>query len=253
MYLKQTLIRFLCTGVVLYISSCGSPVKETGTHKSTLIDSNYVVGDTFGTDKGLNELLEHYRKEKDLKMSRVLTRTKKGLTKARPQSPLTNLMADVCLAEAKKSTKQHVDFSIVNFGGIRSSVPKGEVKLEDVYKLMPFDNELCLLEIHRDSVWSMAEYIIRRGGEPISGITLKAKDEKLVEVNVNGQDIKSKEKYWLATSDYLANGGDRMVFLSNPINRVNTHLKVRDALIRSFESQDVLNPSTQKRITYVNK
>ena len=134
-----------------------------------------------------------------------------------------------------------------------SSVPKGEVKLEDVYKLMPFDNAICLLEVHRDSVWSMAEYIVRRGGEPISGIQLKVDDDKLVEVLVNKKPLNTKESYWLATSDYLANGGDRMVFLSNPIDRINTNLKVRDALIQSFERQDVLNPSTEKRIIYVNQ
>lgn len=254
MLLKRTYSSILYIGALLYMSSCGSPntkVPEENTNKS--VDSNYVIGAEFGSDNTLNQLLEGYREEKDLKMSRVLTQTKKGLTKARPQSELTNLMADVCLEEGKTSTNKEVDFSIVNYGGIRSSVPKGDVKLEDVYKLMPFDNEICLLEIHRDSVLSMAKYIVRRGGEPISGIQLKVDGETLVEVLVNKKPLDTKASYWLATSDYLANGGDHMVFLSNPMNRVNTNLKVRDALIQSFERQNVLNPSSEKRIIYVNQ
>ncbi len=254
MLLKRTYSSILCLGALLYISSCTPPNNNTGTKNLTEpIDSNYMIGSEFGTDTVLNTLLEEYRTEKNHKMSRVLTRTKKGLTKERPQSELTNLMADVCLEEGKTSSGKTVDFSVVNYGGIRSSVPKGDVTLEDVYKLMPFDNAICLLEIHRDSVQSMAEYIVRRGGEPISGVQLKVDGEKLVEVLVNKNPLNSKESYWLATSDYLANGGDKMVFLSNPINRINTNLKVRDALIQSFERQSVLNPSSEKRIIYVNK
>lgn len=255
MFLKHTLSSVLCLGALLYISSCEGPKTNPSPAPDQIQrpDSNYVVDGEFGTDTALNTLLEVYRKEKDLKMSKVLTKTKKGLTKERPQSALTNLMADVCLEEAKRNTNHAIDFSIVNYGGIRSSVPKGDVTLEDVYKLMPFDNALCLLEIHRDSVMSMAEYIVRRGGEPISGIQLKIDGETLVDVTINNKPLQTKESYWLATSDYLANGGDRMSFLKNPINRINTNLKVRDALIESFTRQEELNPSTEKRITYVNK
>jgi len=257
MLFKSTMAQFFCIGALLYISSCDSPnVGKSGTEldiKSEIIDSNYSITSDFGSDQALNELLEVYRKEKDLKMSKVLTRTKKGLTKARPQSALTNLMADVCLDEARGITDQSIDFSLVNYGGIRSSIPKGDVTLEDVYKLMPFDNELCILEIHKDSLLSMAQYIGRRGGEPISGVEIILNDTKLVSVTVNHKPIDLKESYWLSTSDYLANGGDHMGFLANPINRINTGLKIRDAIIQSFEKQKVLNPSTDKRITYVNQ
>lgn len=253
MLFKNTLVRLLGLGGLALLIACGPSATEQSKTQVNLIDSNYVVGDTFGTDEELNTLLEQYRKEKDVKMSRVLTKTKKGLTKERPQSELTNLMADICLEQAQTTTKQHIDFGLVNFGGIRSSVPKGEVTLENAYKLMPFDNELCMVEIHRDSVLSMAEYIRKRGGEPVSGLELTFNNEKVVEVLINGKPLNTKESYWVATSDYLANGGDRMRFLARPMNRINTGLKYRDAIIQYFEDRKELNPSTQKRITYVNE
>jgi len=256
MLFKNIVVQFLCFGAFAYMSSCGSSPNENSKRnkdeKSELVDSNYSIKSHFGTDKALNEILEEYRIEKDQKMSRVLTRTKKGLTKARPQSELTNLMADICLEEAKIITGRKVDFSLVNYGGIRSSVPKGNVTLEDVYKLMPFDNEICLLEVHRDSLLIMAKYMGGTGGEPISGVEIELDGNKVVSITVNKNPISLKESYWLATSDYLANGGDHMRFLANPIQRVNTGLKFRDAIIQSFERQKILNPSTDKRITYVN-
>lgn len=252
MLFQRTFSKSLCLVALFYLGSCESPKTESTQHNHNYSDTNYVIQPSFGSDDSLNQILEVYRKEKDLKMNKVLSKTKRGLTKKRPQSALTNLMADVCLEESRKQTEQIIDFSLVNFGGIRSSVPKGEVTLEDVYKLMPFDNTLCILEIHKDSVQSMAEYIVRRGGEPISGIQLTVKKEVLEHVLINNKPLDTKESYWLATSDYLANGGDRMSFLSNPISRINFNLKVRDALIQSFERQDELNPSSEKRIIYVN-
>jgi len=252
MLFQRTFSKSLCLVALFYLGSCESPKTESTQLNHNYSDTNYVIQPSFGSDDSLNQILEVYRKEKDLKMNKVLSKTKRGLTKKRPQSALTNLMADVCLEESRKQTEQIIDFSLVNFGGIRSSVPKGEVTLEDVYKLMPFDNTLCILEIHKDSVQSMAEYIVRRGGEPISGIQLTVKKEVLEHVLINNKPLDTKESYWLATSDYLANGGDRMSFLSNPISRINFNLKVRDALIQSFERQDELNPSSEKRIIYVN-
>ncbi len=252
MLFKRTFSKTLCLVSLFYLGSCESPKTESTQLNHSYSDSNYVVQPHFGSDDSLNQILEIYRKEKDLKMSKVLTKTKRGLTKKRPQSALTNLMADVCLEESRRQTEQIIDFSLVNFGGIRSSVPNGDVTLEDVYKLMPFDNALCILEIHKDSVQSMAEYIVRRGGEPISGIQLSVKKDVLESILINNKPLDTKDSYWLATSDYLANGGDRMSFLSNPISRINLNLKVRDALIQSFERQDELNPSSEKRIIYVN-
>lgn len=253
MRFKQTFLKTIGLISFVYLGSCQSPNTKPKSLNYNSTDTNYVVNPTFGSDDSLNQILEVYRKEKDLKMNKVLTTTKQGLTKARPQSALTNLMADVCLEESRNETTQIIDFSIVNFGGIRSSVPKGEVTLEDVYKLMPFDNTLCVLEIHKDSVQSMANYIVRRGGEPISGLQLTISNDTLSEVLINDKPLDTKNSYWLATSDYLANGGDKMHFLSNPIQRIDLNLKVRDALIQSFERQEELNPSQQKRIIYVGK
>jgi len=252
MLFKNTIRCYIGLGAIVLLTSCGASLQEQANTSPVLIDSNYVVGSSFGTDEELNGLLETYRKEKDLKMSRVLTKTKKGLTKSRPQSELTNLMADICLGEAQKTTDQPIDFGLVNYGGIRSSVPKGNVTLEDAYKLMPFDNELCILEIHRDSILSLANYLIKSEGEPLSGIVFTFNKENLVSVLINGKPLTSKSSYWLATSDYLANGGDRMRFLSNPISRINTGVKYRDAIISFFENQEELHPSTQKRMRYVN-
>ena len=106
MLLKRAFSGFLYLGALCYISSCKSPSGKESTDRTTKqIDTNYVVGAEFGTDSVLNNLLEGYRTEKDLKMSRVLTRTKKGLTKERPQSELTNLMADVLFGGRKSECK----------------------------------------------------------------------------------------------------------------------------------------------------
>ncbi|MDZ7614651.1 MAG: 5'-nucleotidase C-terminal domain-containing protein [Flavobacteriaceae bacterium] len=34
-----------------------------------------------------------------------------------------------------------------NFGGIRQSIPKGDIKVIDVFQLMPFENMLVVAEL----------------------------------------------------------------------------------------------------------
>lgn len=237
----------------LTLLSCGSKTPSSQKQVNTTVDSNYVMSAAYGTDDSLYQMLGKYREEKNKKMHAVLTTTKVGFTKERPSSNLTNLMADICVESAPKLNTQKVDFGLVNFGGIRSSIPKGKVRLEDAYKLMPFDNELCLLKIKGDSVQSMIHYIRKRDGEPISGMQLVFENETIKSAKINGKTFNNKMDYWLVTSDYLANGGDRMIFLSNPISRIDLGVKYRDVIIDYFKEKDVIISNTEQRIIYGNK
>jgi hypothetical protein len=57
----------------------------------------------------------------------------------------------------------------------------------------------------------------------------------------------------VATSDYLADGGDKMDFFEKQEERVNLDLKIRDAIIQNFENRgqigNAIAPILTKRIT----
>jgi 2',3'-cyclic-nucleotide 2'-phosphodiesterase (5'-nucleotidase family) len=125
----------------------------------------------------------------------------------------------------------------VNYGGLRASLPQGEITVERIFELMPFENEIVLIKISGESYLLMAEKIAARGGEGIAGMKLGIKNGKVSSLTTGGKPIDPTAAYWLVTNDYIANGGDQMSMFSNPVERINTKMKIRDVLIKSISDR----------------
>ncbi|MCB6367571.1 5'-nucleotidase C-terminal domain-containing protein, partial [Intestinibacillus massiliensis] len=69
----------------------------------------------------------------------------------RQESELGNLLAD-SVAQASGAP-----IAVVNSGGIRSSLYKGEVYGEDLAAVCPFDNVIVVLEMNGQTLWDMLE------------------------------------------------------------------------------------------------
>ncbi|MCT4665915.1 MAG: 5'-nucleotidase C-terminal domain-containing protein [Flavobacteriales bacterium] len=251
--MKQTILTVLIIGFSL--SSC-KEAQKTNNQKESANNYQYAQENTPVENKQIDTTLDRqltfYRKDMQKRMSSVLTQTNKGMVKKRPQSAMTNLMADMVHFESEHIFKQEVDFCLVNYGGIRNSLPKGDITLGNVYELMPFDNTVVLLRLNGDSIIPMVKYLKKRNGEPISGMELKFTKDGTSHISINGEEFDSHKEYWVATSDYLANGGDRMSFLSNPIERKNSEIKIRDLIIDYFKKNPKIIANEEERIIYEN-
>ena len=76
---------------------------------------------------------------------------------------------------AEKKFETHVDAAFINYGGIRSYLPKGDITIGRIFELMPFDNLIVLQEIKGDTLLSFLNFIAERNGWPISGISSTSK------------------------------------------------------------------------------
>ena len=56
-------------------------------------------------------------------------------------------------------------------------------------------------------------------------------------IYINNQLLDSTKTYKALTSDYLANGGDQLFFLSNVKERESVNLKVRDAIMEYLKQK----------------
>jgi len=63
-------------------------------------------------------------------------------------------MADAIKTMAEMKFQKKIDAAFVNFGGIRSYLPKGDVTVGKIFELMPFDNLVVLQEIKGDKLKS---------------------------------------------------------------------------------------------------
>ena len=170
-------------------------------------------------------------------MNEILCYTKYDMTKGRPQSTIGNFVSDLCLEYVD------ADLCVLNNGGLRTSIDKGNITRGKIYELMPFDNELVIITLNRKEQEELFQYIISREGEPFSGMKINV--DKLGNINMN--NIHSE--ICVLTSDYLANGGDNMTFFRNKKQK-KVGMKVRDAIINYCISKDTITSKIDNRIEY---
>lgn len=234
-------IRLLIAGfLVFFIVSC-STISESTSYDFQNHPIN-VISDSI-TDNQFMAILDPYKKEVESKMSEVIAYSADPLLSYRPESPLSNFLSDLILESAVDYCKQnHLDItpeiSLFNHGGIRSSLPKGPIKIQNAYELMPFENEIALVLISGQQLIDLADYITTRGGEGVSGITFGMNQNKAENIKVHGIAVDVNRKYWLVASDYIANGGDGMKVLTWAEKRIDTGQKVRDVIIEYLKRKN---------------
>lgn len=166
-------------------------------------------------------LLAPYKVEVDKAMSQVLGTAALSMDRARPESLLSNLVADVLREAAAGVLDKPADMGLVNIGGIRNSLTRGPITLENVYEILPFENALCVLTLRGDVMRQLFENIAARGGEGVSGVRLViSREGKLLDAWVNGRPLEEDKEYTVATLDYLAEGNDGMYALTKAESRV---------------------------------
>lgn len=211
----------------------------------TAVSSPTEVNDSVPSNSDIDSLIAPYRAELSESMDVVIAFAKHDYTKGRPNALLNNWAASSLLEyEIVRDTVKTAlpIMCLLNTGGLRSPISEGNVTLGDMYKLMPFDNEVMWVEMPWESLVDIKEYLIEKGGEPIAGATLM-KDTLLLD-----GVIEPTESFWVITSDYLMNGGDRMDFFEMQMaSRYGTGL-LRDAFIDAAKTQDTLDFNSNERI-----
>lgn len=194
--------------VAVLLPACAGHKAVVGVERTRLVvDSRYDVG----ADPATAALMAPYVRVVDSIMGPVVGRTDAELTAGRPESPLSNLLADI-LVWAARDYGEHPVMGIYNMGGIRASLPKGDVTYGDVLEVAPFENKICFLTLSGESLMQLFGQMAAVGGEGVShGVELViTPGGKLVSARLGGKPIDPAASYRIATIDYLAEGNDKM-------------------------------------------
>ena len=202
-------------------------------------------------DSIVNNIINVYRDSIDFKLDNVIgfskgLYTKDDYSKTKFNSSLGNLIADIIFKQADsvfyKSFGNNIDFVLQNHGGIRSSLFEGEIKLTDAYKILPFENEIVVLEISKEVFDEMVLFLINeKFPHPISGFSIM-NDKALI-----NKESSSNNKFFLATNDYLLSGGDNMFFLEKNSNVYQLGYSLRDAFIDYTINKENLDSKVDNR------
>ncbi|MBS1765341.1 MAG: 5'-nucleotidase C-terminal domain-containing protein [Bacteroidetes bacterium] len=210
-------------------------------------------------DSSILQLYAPYKVKVDSLMNRVLIKSDMSMEKGIPEGLLGNISADATLLQVREiyggNSNTSVDFCFLNNGGLRASLPKGDITVGNVYSLMPFENEAVLLTLSGETTEKLIDFIVQKGGMPVAGLKMQIKDSLSTNVIINGKPFDKSKTYGVVTSDYLAGGGDNLYFLNEKLKMESTGLKIRDLIIKEFEDRnkkgETLNAKIEGRITYV--
>ena len=192
-------------------------------------------------DPKIESVILPYRIIMQREIKEVLCSAKVSLYSGHPESPLTNFCADLLRYESdsiclKQFPSIHIDIAMLNRGGLRVPIPKGEVKIQDMFELMPFENKVVFLKLSGSDLRRYIDHMASRGGEGVSGMKFGIKEKKGVNPEINGKPLDDSKTYWLATIDYLANGGDGNLILKGIHERVTSEVKIRDMFINHLRN-----------------
>ena len=202
-------------------------------------------------DSTLSHIINTYKDSIDLKLDNVIgfskgLYTKDDYSKTKFNSSLGNLIADIIFKQADsvfyKSFGNNIDFVLQNHGGIRSSLLEGEIKLSDAYKILPFENEIVVLEISKEIFDEMVLFLSNeKFPHPISGFSI-INNKAIID-----NETSSKDKFFLATNDYLLSGGDNMFFLEKNSNVYHLGYPLRDAFIDYIINEEKIESKVDNR------
>ena len=168
-------------------------------------------------------------------------------------STLSNMFADATYEMSNpvfnKMSGENIDIVLLNNGGIRSIISKGNISEKTAFELMPFENSIVVLELSGLSIIKMIDYLRKvKLQHPISGLQITLNNDYSVnEVKINGVSIENEKKYYVATTDYLLEGGDKMYFLAETTKTTDINYKMRDILIDYFKKYDTLKLKSDNR------
>jgi len=138
----------------------------------------------------------------------------------------TNL-ADLC-ADAFRQ-QGNAEIGMVNGGGVRKSIPAGDITYKDIIDVFPFGNYMTVVEVSGQQILDALEWGVRftpqQSGSflQVSGLSFEVDlsvpsgcqsddmsmytgiegERRIKNVKVNGEDIVPDQKYTLASTDYI--------------------------------------------------
>lgn len=211
---------------LLFFISC----KETRSKLEEIKYTTHKVDNSISEDQELTNIILPYKKQLDAKMNNKLSYTSIDLKIEREVNTLGNFVCDASMEYVVSKKEEEIDICIMNNGGLRAAIFKGDITARNIFKLMPFDNKLVVVTMKGEAMQELFDLVAQRR-EAIGGFVMKVENDSPVNPMINGQLFDFDKEYKVLTSDYLFYGGDNMTFFQKGSNFQDLNLMMRDVLL----------------------
>ena len=252
---RQYLWSFLAA---LMVTSCAPKHYQlTGVERTRIIvDSRYDQQ----PDEAAAAFIAPYKRVNDSIMGPVMGRVAHNMHSGRPESDLSNLLADILVWASKDYNEQPV-LGVYNMGGIRADLTKGDVTYGDVLNVAPFENKICFITLTGEQLMELFTQMAKTGGEGVSKGTqlVISKDGRLISARLHGKEIDPKADYRVATLNYLLEGNDKLSAFRKGSNKVapedksnNTRFLIMNYFRDKQSRGEVVDAQVEGRIVIEN-
>ena len=229
----------------LAISGCA----QHAFHTTAIEATNIPITPTFEENTEVLNFIAPYKNKIDSDMSTVLTNSTVVYDKAigKWQTNIGDLFATFVEQEGNPiymaRTGNQIDMCLLNHGGIRAIIPKGEVKMRNAFEVMPFENSLYVAELKGETIYKMVAFLLaNKTPHPLHNIQIVVDQQTNTpkSIKIKGIEVEKDKIYHVATNDYLINGGDYMTFFNEAVQKHDLNYKLRDLTIDYFKKVDTL-------------
>ncbi len=225
------------------------------------------VDESIPDDRRMLRVLNEYRPAIDALIRQVIGETDVDLIGAREEIRVreTNLGNLICDAILWKTKALGATIAIQNGGGIRASIPSGDVTMGQILEVLPYGNRITIVTLTGEELADAIENGVGRVEEAsgcfphVSGMryTFDPSAEagmRIVRVEVWEDaaqayiDLDPAATYAVATNNFLADGGDGYDAFAHAIDRYDTGWLLSDTLAEYFDTAGPLAPEREGRI-----
>ena len=240
----------LIIGFISLIFSC-----ENSKQLVNINAENRIIAEELPSNKHIEAVIDPYKINLDKSMTKILSYSTDTYSKndGNYNTAIGNLMADAIMELSnpifKSRTGKNLDMVLLNHGGIRSVLSKGNITTRTAYSLMPFENSVIVVALKGTVIMEMTSYLKEFGKpHPISGLELVLNSDNTYNtILIGGEPVEMEKTYHVATNDYLYKGGDQMYFLKKSDTLYDLNYKIRTVLIDYFKTYDTLSPTKDQR------
>jgi len=207
--------------------------------------------DEFWPDSTVESFIQAKKEKYEKGFEEIIGETRIALSRSSlGESPMNNLITDAM------RERVNADFAFTNFGGIRSDIKVGAITREDIFKVLPFGNQIVTFKVNGSFLKNIIERKVAggsrglaiSGGEVVFNKSLED-GERVVRIEISGALIDPDQIYRLATTDYLMEGNSGLYMLKNipSENVAYTGILLREAVIEYIHKNSPVEPKTDGR------
>jgi 5'-nucleotidase len=180
-------------------------------------------------------------------------------------SPLGNIVTDAMM----NHELARAQFCVTNSMGIRADIPTGDITLEKLYEVFPFENSITTMYLSGNELKTLFDFVARKSATrgcktqiQVAGIGVEldcSPSEKLQKehnsyaltkcLRIGNTDVIKDYKvllpnvlFKMATNDYMGRGGSGFYMLEANTTRLDTSVSLRDAVVDFFDRIGEIDP-----------